>query len=65
MRISILLFALLLSASAAFAQGPIPPDGQLQAAQAERESPRKAFPLQFKNDVQWILRRSRATRMSS
>ena len=37
MRISILLFAFLLSASAALAQGPLPPDGQLQAAQAERE----------------------------
>ncbi len=37
MRISILLFALLLSASAAYAQGPIPPDGRLQADQAERE----------------------------
>ena len=37
MRISILLFALLLSASAAFAQGPIPPDGQLQADRAERQ----------------------------
>jgi hypothetical protein len=37
MRISILLSALLLSASAAFAQGPIPPDGQLQAEQAERQ----------------------------
>ena len=37
MRISILLFALLLSASAAFAQGPIPPDGQRQADKAERQ----------------------------
>jgi hypothetical protein len=37
MRTPILLFALLLSAPAAFAQGPISPDGQLQAAQAERE----------------------------
>jgi hypothetical protein len=37
MRIPILLFALLLSASAAFAQGPIPPDGQVQANRAERE----------------------------
>ena len=37
MRISILLFALLLSASAVFAQGPIPLDGQLQADRAERE----------------------------
>jgi hypothetical protein len=44
MRISILLFALLLSASAAFAQGPIPPDGQLQAAQAERESEKSVPP---------------------
>jgi hypothetical protein len=37
MRIPILLFALLLSASAAFAQGPIPPDGQVQADRAERD----------------------------
>ena len=37
MRISLLLFAFLLSASAAFAQGPIPPDGQLQADRAERQ----------------------------
>jgi hypothetical protein len=37
MRILILLFALLLSASTAFAQGAIPPDGQLQAEQAERQ----------------------------
>jgi hypothetical protein len=37
MRIPILLFAFLLSAFAAFAQGPIPPDGQLQADRAERE----------------------------
>jgi hypothetical protein len=37
MRISILLFGLLLSASAAFAQGPIPPDGQRQADKAERQ----------------------------
>jgi hypothetical protein len=37
MRISSLLFVILLSTSAAFAQGPIPPDGQLQADRAERE----------------------------
>ena len=37
MRISILLFALLLSASAAFGQGPYPPDGRLQADKAERD----------------------------
>jgi hypothetical protein len=37
MRISILLFALLLSASAAFAQGPYPPDGHLQADRADRQ----------------------------
>jgi len=37
MRISIVLCALLLSASAAFAQGPYPPDGHLQADQAERQ----------------------------
>jgi hypothetical protein len=36
-RTPILLFALLLSASAAFAQGPTPPDGRLQADRAERE----------------------------
>jgi hypothetical protein len=38
MRISILLFAVLLCSATAFAQGPLPPDGQLQAARAERES---------------------------
>ena len=37
MRISLLLFAFLLSASAAFAQGPYPPDGHQQADQAERQ----------------------------
>jgi hypothetical protein len=37
MRISILLFVLLLSASAAFAQVLLPPDGQLQADRAERQ----------------------------
>ena len=37
MRISLLLFAFLLSVSAAFAQGPVPPDGQLQADRAQRE----------------------------
>ncbi len=33
----ILLCALLLSASAAFAQGPVPPDGHLQADRAQSE----------------------------
>jgi hypothetical protein len=37
MRISSLLFVILLSTSAALAQGSIPPDGQLQAEQAERQ----------------------------
>ncbi len=37
MRISIFLCVLLLSASAAFAQGPVPPDGHLQADRAERD----------------------------
>jgi hypothetical protein len=37
MRISILLCALLLSMSAVFAQGPVPPDGHLQADRAQRE----------------------------
>ena len=37
MRISIFLFAFLLSASAAFAQGPVPPDGHLQADRAQNE----------------------------
>jgi len=44
MRISILLFALLLSASAAFAQGPLFPGGRLQADQAEREFERSVPP---------------------
>jgi len=45
MRISILLFALLLSASPAFAQGPYPPDGQLQADHADREFEKSIPPL--------------------
>ena len=44
MRISILLFALLLSSATAFAQGPLPPDGRLQADQAEREFERSVPP---------------------
>jgi hypothetical protein len=44
MRISILLFALLLSASAALAQGPYPPDGRLQADRAEREAEKNLPP---------------------
>ena len=37
MRTSILVFAFLLSGAAAFAQGPIPPSGQVQAGKAERD----------------------------
>jgi hypothetical protein len=37
MRISILFFALLLSASSALAQGVFPPDGQRQADKAQSE----------------------------
>jgi len=51
MRISILLFALLLSASAAFAQGPLPPGGLLQVDQAEREF-EKVFLLPLTSDLQ-------------
>ncbi len=64
MRISILLFALLLSSATAFAQGPLPPDGRLQADQAEREFER-SVPPPINNDIQWILRRSRATQTNS
>jgi len=46
MRTSILLFAFLLSGAAAFAQGPIPPSGQVQAGKA-RASSRKPFLLRF------------------
>jgi hypothetical protein len=37
MRTSILMFAFLLSGAVAFAQGPIPRSGQVEAGKAERE----------------------------
>jgi hypothetical protein len=63
MRISILLFALLLSASAAFAQGPLFPGGRLQADQAEREF-EKSIPPPTHQRPSVILRKLRATPMN-
>ena len=44
MRTSILVFAFLLSGVAAFAQGPTPPSGQVQAGKAESEFERTVPP---------------------
>ncbi len=44
MRTSILVFAFLLSGAAAFAQGPIPPSGQVQAGKDESEFERTVPP---------------------